>query len=177
MKRFKSHPEICVRLLVSNKANAPVLQIAEEFEVPSIVISRKDIYESDRLLHQLKSADIDFIVLAGFLWLIPGNLVEAYHGRLVNIHPALLPKYGGKGMYGMRVHEAVKASGEKQTGITIHYVNEIYDEGNIIFQETCAVDPEDSPEDIAQKVHRLEHAHYPDVVEKLVLNLNNNSHN
>jgi phosphoribosylglycinamide formyltransferase-1 len=171
MKRFEGHPGIRVRLLVSNKANAPVLQIAEKFQVPSIVISRNDIYESDHLLRQLESAGIDFIVLAGFLWLIPPPLVKAFADRLINIHPALLPKYGGKGMYGMRVHEAVKAAGETQTGITIHYVNEQYDEGSIIFQKTCAVEPEDSPDDIAQKVHRLEHAHYPDVIEKLVLDL------
>jgi phosphoribosylglycinamide formyltransferase-1 len=109
------------------------------------------------------------VVLAGFLWLVPAYLVEAFAGRMVNIHPALLPKYGGKGMYGMNVHEAVHKAGERETGITIHLVNEQYDDGDIVFQAKCAIGPEDTPKTIAQKVQNLEHLHFPEVVHKLLL--------
>jgi phosphoribosylglycinamide formyltransferase 1 len=120
------------------------------------------------LLETLRARGISFIVLAGFMWLVPDYLVKAYVGRMVNIHPALLPQYGGKGMYGMNVHRAVKAAGERQTGITIHYVDEHYDEGSIIFQARCAIAPEDRPEDIAHKVQQLEHRHFAPVVEELL---------
>ncbi|MCK6694535.1 MAG: phosphoribosylglycinamide formyltransferase, partial [Thermoanaerobaculia bacterium] len=116
----------------------------------------------------LRQYHIDFIVLAGFLWLIPAWLVRAYYRRMVNIHPALLPKYGGKGMYGMHVHEAVRAANEPETGITIHYVNEQYDEGDIIFQARCPVAPTDTPADIARKVHELEHLHFSRVIEQIL---------
>lgn len=132
------------------------------------VVDRADFYGSEQVLTVLREHEIDFVVLAGFLWLVPAYLVRAYWRRMVNIHPALLPAYGGKGMYGMHVHEAVKAAGERETGITIHYVNERYDEGDVIFQARCPVSPDDTPADIARKVQALEHEHYPRVLEHLL---------
>ena len=169
---FKENANIHVSLVVSNKATAPVLALAEEHGIEQMVLSRRRFYETEELLESLKERDIRFIVLAGFLWLIPEYLVQAFGRRMVNIHPALLPKYGGKGMYGMHVHRAVKAAGEAVSGITIHYVNERYDEGGIVFQAACPIDPEDTPEDIARKVLQLEHQHFAPVVEELVRNLN-----
>jgi phosphoribosylglycinamide formyltransferase 1 len=165
---FANSTTVNVALIVSNKADAGVLGIAERHKIPALVIQRSGFYQSEQLLDDLRSANIDFIVLAGFLWLIPPYLIQAFPQKMVNIHPALLPKYGGKGMYGMHVHEAVKAAGETETGITIHYVNEHYDEGDIVFAAQTAIGPEDSPADIAKKVQQLEHAHFPRVVEQLV---------
>lgn len=170
IEHFQESPDIKVALVVSNKKDAGVLDIAEAHGIPVQVIGRQMFYETEDLLTVLKQHQVDFIVLAGFLWLIPPYLVRAFQRRMVNIHPALLPKYGGKGMYGMHVHEAVRTAGEKQTGITIHYVNEHYDEGDIVFQASCPVTPEDSPTDIARKVHALEHAHFPKVIESLIRN-------
>jgi phosphoribosylglycinamide formyltransferase 1 len=164
---FKRSPEVHVALVVSNKKDAGVLDIAREHAIPTQVIGRQMFYETEDLLDILKKHKIGFIVLAGFLWQMPPYLVQRYPDRMVNIHPALLPKFGGKGMYGMHVHEAVKTSGEKESGITIHFVNEHYDEGNIVFQATCPVLPTDSPSDIARKVQQLEHAHFPAVIETL----------
>ncbi len=157
-----------VVLVVSNKKDAGVLDIALEHGIPVHIIDRRTFYETEDLLGILKEQKIDLIVLAGFLWLIPSYLVRAYEKKMVNIHPALLPKFGGKGMYGMHVHEAVKKSGARESGITIHFVNEHYDEGDIVFQERCAVLPEDTPTDIARKVLQLEHRYFPVVVEQLV---------
>ena len=168
---FKENANIHVALVVSNKATAPVLDIAGEYGIDKMVAGRRSFYETEELLQALREKDISLIVLAGFLWLIPDYLVRAYEKRMVNIHPALLPKYGGKGMYGMHVHRAVKAAGDKVSGITIHYVNEHYDEGGVIFQASCPVRPEDEPEDIARKVQQLEHKHFAPVVEQIVLNL------
>jgi phosphoribosylglycinamide formyltransferase-1 len=168
MERFQHHPDIRVALVVSNKRDAGVLAIAAEFGVDTLVINRLYFYETEALLGELRARAVDFVVLAGFLWLAPAYLVAAYPRRILNIHPALLPKYGGKGMYGRHVHEAVKAAGETETGMTIHYVNERYDEGNILFQATCPVLPEDTPETIAHNVLALEHRYYPEVVERLV---------
>jgi phosphoribosylglycinamide formyltransferase-1 len=165
---FQGHAAIEVDLVVSNKARAPVLAMAADHGVDTLVISRHDFYETEKLLATLRGRGIGFIVLAGFLWLIPSYLVKAYAGRMVNIHPALLPAYGGKGMYGMHVHRAVKAAGEPESGITIHWVNEHYDEGDIIFQARCELDPDDEPEDIARKVQQLEHRHFAPVVEQLL---------
>ena len=145
-----------------------MLDIAREHGIPVHITDRRTFYETEDLLGILKEQEIDLIVLAGFLWLIPSYLVRAFEKKMVNIHPALLPKFGGKGMYGMHVHEAVKASGATETGITIHFVNEHYDEGDIVFQERCAVLPEDSPADIARKVLQLEHRHFPVVIEQLI---------
>ena len=165
---FKNSPDIKVALVVSNKKDAGVLEIAREHGIPTQVIDRKMFYETEDLLGILKKHEIGFVVLAGFLWLIPSYLVKSFEKKMVNIHPALLPKFGGKGMYGMRVHEAVKETGETETGITIHWVNEHYDEGNIVFQTSCVVSPEDSPADIARKVQQLEHRHFPTVIEQLI---------
>lgn len=164
---YFQHSEVArVSLLVSNNKDAGALGIAESFGVPTHLISRKSFYESEGLLQVLQQHHIDFIALAGFMWLIPPYLVQAFPQRMLNIHPALLPKYGGKGMYGMHVHEAVSAAGETSTGITIHYVNERYDEGNILFQASCEIQPGEAPEAIAQKVHELEHRWYPEVIAK-----------
>ena len=160
---------IHVQLIVSNRADAKVLHIAAEHHIPSLIINRKEFYQSEDILKIFNRYSIDFVVLAGFLWLIPSYLVDAYKKRIVNIHPALLPKYGGKGMYGMNVHRAVKEAGETETGITIHFVNEHYDEGAIIFQAKCPVTSEDTPEQIAQNVQQLEHRFFPRIIENTIL--------
>ena len=165
---FANIDDIEVSLIVCNKEKAGVLDIAERWGIPSMLIDRAFFYESDQMLFELKQQSIDFIVLAGFLWMIPDYLIKAYHHKMINIHPALLPKFGGKGMYGMHVHNAVKTAGEKQTGITIHYVNEKYDDGAVIFQATCPVENEDSPDDIRNKVQLLEHRYFPEITEKVV---------
>lgn len=165
---FAPNPEVEIALLVSNKPDAKALKMATEKGVPSLVLDRKAFRETDQLLAVLAEFEITFIVLAGFLWLIPPYLVKAFPQRIVNIHPALLPKYGGKGMYGMNVHRAVKAADESESGITIHFVNERYDEGNIIFQTTTALKKEDTAEVIAQKVLRLEHQNYSPVVQEIL---------
>ena len=167
--RFRAHPEdeVEVVLLVSNKSTAGALMMAAERGLPTLVIKRADWAEGQELLRALDTLRIDLIVLAGFLWLIPAYLVRAYSNKIVNIHPALLPKYGGKGMYGRHVHEAVKAAGEVESGITIHYVDEHYDEGSIIYQAAVRLDPEDTTEQIAERVLRLEHGNYWRVVRGL----------
>lgn len=169
---FENNPSISVSLILSNKQTAPVLDIGKQFDINTLVINRVDFYNSTELLDVFETEKIDFVVLAGFLWLIPSYLVNAFNNRIINIHPALLPKYGGKGMYGMNVHKAVYAAKEKETGITIHYVNEAYDEGNIIFQANCSLDAEDTPESIAQKIHQLEHANFPRVIEATIDKIN-----
>lgn len=141
--------------------------MAASFGVETLVIRREEFYQSEQLLSSLE--DIDLIVLAGFLWLIPGYLVQAFPRRIVNIHPALLPQYGGKGMYGMNVHRAVSAAKEEESGMTIHYVNEHYDEGQVIFQARCPIVPGEAAEQIAQKVLALEHEHFAPVIEQLLL--------
>lgn len=168
MEHFSGSEQVRVGLVVSNKAEAGVLDIAREHGVPTHLISRKSFYETEDILRVLQEKSVDFVVLAGFLWLVPGYLVRAFSGKIVNIHPALLPKYGGKGMYGHHVHEAVKAAGETETGITIHFVNEQYDDGDIVFQAKCPVSPHDSPADIARNVLRLEHEHFPQVIQNLL---------
>ena len=168
IEHFKHKQNIFVNLIVSNKPDAPVLAMAREYGIPTLVLNRKEFYETEDILKIFNKFSIGFVVLAGFLWLLPTYLVRAFENRMVNIHPALLPKYGGKGMYGMRVHEAVKKAGDTETGITIHYVNEQYDDGDIVFQAKCPVSREDSPEDIAQNIYRLEHRHFPEVIEKLL---------
>lgn len=165
---FSHIEDIEVALIVCNKNGAGVLDIAERNAVSSMVIDRDYFYQSNQLLFELNQHSIDFIVLAGFLWLVPTYLTGSYRKKIINIHPALLPKYGGKGMYGMNVHKAVKAANEKETGITIHFVNEKYDEGTIIFQSSCPVEAGDSPEDIQKKVQVLEHTHFPKIIEQVV---------
>ena len=168
MEHFDGHPFINVALVVSNKQDAGVLTIAQKHNVPTLIIQRTAFYNTEDLLTNLEEYSIDFIVLAGFLWLIPAYLTRRFDHKMVNIHPALLPKYGGKGMYGMHVHEAVYAAKETQSGITIHYVNEHYDEGNIIFSAATPLAPTDTPKDIARKVLALEHQHFPTVIEQLL---------
>jgi len=165
---FEDVDDISVRLVVSNRVKAPVLDLARSHGIDTLLLDRDEFYHSTRTLGQLRKAGIDYIVLAGFLWLIPDYLVEAFAGKMINIHPALLPKYGGKGMYGMRVHREVAEAGEKQTGITIHHVNEAYDEGKVVFQAVCEIAPEDTPEEIARKVQHLEHRYFAPVVEKII---------
>ena len=167
MEHFQTSKKGEVALVASNKAEAFVLERAKKFGVPTFTFSRKEM-EEGILLEKLQEEKIDWVILAGFLLKIPENLTRAFPNKMVNIHPALLPKYGGKGMYGMHVHQAVKAAGEKETGITIHLVNEHYDEGKIIFQAATPVMPEDTPEEIAHKVHTLEHRYFPEVIESLL---------
>ncbi len=165
---FKGHETIGVALVVSNRAEAGVLSIAAEAGIPSVIIEKENFFRGDGYVSLLKEHHIDFIVLAGFLWKIPQRLIAAYPLSIVNIHPALLPAYGGRGMYGMNVHSAVVAAAEKQSGITIHFVDEHYDNGDIIFQERCEVEAGDTPEMLAQKIHALEYAHYPRIIEQVI---------
>jgi len=169
IEHFKDSSVGRVALVVSNKRNAGVLAIAEAYGIPTHIIERQGFYETKEILKVLKAHQIEFVVLAGFLWLVPAYLVKAFPRRILNIHPALLPKFGGKGMYGHHVHEAVKAAGETETGMTIHFVNEHYDDGDIVFQARCPVAKEDSPEDIARNVLTLEHRFFPEIIEKVIL--------
>ncbi|MDG5800429.1 phosphoribosylglycinamide formyltransferase [Marinilabiliaceae bacterium ANBcel2] len=154
--------------LLSNKKDAYALTRAKNLGVKSKVFSREEFYNSKTVIDFLKEVDPDIIVLAGFLWLIPSSMVSHFRDRIINIHPALLPHYGGKGMYGDNVHKAVIENGEDKSGITIHYVNEKYDDGNIIFQASCKVDTNDDPASLASKVHELEYEYYPRVIEKIL---------
>ncbi|MEO5976721.1 MAG: phosphoribosylglycinamide formyltransferase [Chryseolinea sp.] len=166
---FKNHASIEVALVLSNSPDAFVLTRASDSKVPSKVFNKQTYRESEQVLDWLKEYQVTHVVLAGFLWLVPTYLLQAYPHRIINIHPALLPKYGGKGMYGIRVHELVKSSGDIETGITIHLVDENYDEGKVLFQAQCLVAPEDTPETIANKVHDLEYRFYPKIIEKMIL--------
>lgn len=168
MEHLEGHVSMQVALVVCNKPDAGVLSIARTHGIPTLLIEKERFFRGDAYLAELEKYHIRFIVLAGFLWKVPDALVQAYPDRIINIHPALLPKYGGKGMYGMRVHEAVIAAGEKESGITIHYVNEHFDEGAPIFQARCPIEPGDTPEQLAQKIHALEHRYFPEIVEKTV---------
>jgi phosphoribosylglycinamide formyltransferase-1 len=168
IKYFENSDKITVSKVYSNKKQAGIFERCKRLNVPCVWFSRESFYNSSRVLHDVQLHS-DFIVLAGFLWRIPENLIAEFPNKIVNIHPALLPKYGGKGMYGMNVHKAVKENNEVETGITIHYVNEHYDEGAIIFQAKTSIDTSDSPEDIANKIHELEYEHFPKVIEKVIL--------
>ncbi len=165
---FEGHPRIAVSCVLADKKDAYVLERCNSMGIPAFYFNRPSFKAGGLVLQLLKSINPDLIVLAGFLRLIPKELVQAFPGRIINIHPALLPKYGGKGMYGHYVHEAVKAHGEKESGITIHYVNERYDEGAVIEQQRTSLDPEDSAEEIGRKVRLLEHRHFPRVIEELL---------
>jgi phosphoribosylglycinamide formyltransferase 1 len=166
---FKSHSSIEVVLLLSNNPDAMALERATRFNIPAKVFTKSQFRESDEVVDWLKDFHVTHIVLAGFLWLVPKNLIHAFPGRIINIHPALLPKFGGKGMYGLKVHEAVKLSGEKETGISIHSIDEKYDEGVMLFQTSCEVSADDTPVEIAAKVNQLEYKHYPRVIEEWIL--------
>jgi phosphoribosylglycinamide formyltransferase-1 len=165
---FKTSKKINISLIVSNNAAARVIERAKLAGIPYLIIDKNNFYKTDDVVNAVKQK-ADFIVLAGFMWMVPVNLIKAFEGKMVNIHPALLPKYGGKGMYGKHVHEAVIANKEKKSGITIHFVNQHYDEGKIIFQKECEVKDTDTPETLANSIHSLEHSYYPAVVEKLLL--------
>ncbi len=166
---FANNPKIEISLIISNKKDAFVLERAKKIGIPSYTFTKSEIEDSTLVLDTLKEYKIDFIVLAGFLLKVPQPVLDAYPNKIVNIHPALLPKYGGKGMYGDFVHQAVVAAKETESGITIHYINERYDEGDIIFQASCEVLPDDLPEDVAKKVHKLEYEHFPRIIESVIL--------
>lgn len=159
---------VCV---LCNNPDAFVLERAKRLGLESMTFTRTEFNDGKKIMEYLAKHDIDMIILAGFLWLVPQYLIDAYPSRIVNIHPALLPKFGGKGMYGMHVHEAVKQSGETETGITIHLIDGNYDKGSTVFQAKVAIDPSDTPDDIANKVHALEYKYYPEVIEKIAMGI------
>jgi folate-dependent phosphoribosylglycinamide formyltransferase PurN len=169
MEYFHGHKHIAVALLVCNKPGAGVITHAEKWGIPVLMIEKERFFRGDAYLTVLQQHRIGWIALAGFLWKVPEQLVAAYAGKMVNIHPALLPNYGGKGMYGEHVHTAVIAAGEKESGISIHLVNEHFDEGELLFQANCSVDTTDTPGSLAKKIHELEHLHYAPVIEKTIL--------
>lgn len=168
IKYFQNTKTARVTYVLSNNKNAKVLERAQRLHIDNASFSKSDFFESDKVLDLLVENG-DYIVLAGFLWKVPRKIIQKFPNRIINIHPALLPKYGGKGMYGSHVHQAVVDNKEEISGISIHFVNEYYDEGAIIFQSETAVMPSDSPEDVAQKIHKLEYEHFPKVIEKIVL--------
>lgn len=171
IKYFSGNKDIKVKIVMANKADAFVLERAHRLGIPTLYINREQWADATHILTLLHEQQIDFIVLAGFLAHIPDALLHAYPNRIVNIHPSLLPKFGGKGMYGNKVHEAVVTAGETESGITIHYLNEHYDEGQIIAQYRCPVVPNDTPQDVATRVHALEYEYYPKVIEQLLMTL------
>jgi phosphoribosylglycinamide formyltransferase 1 len=164
---FAGHSLVKVQLVVSNKAEAGVVGVAHRANLPVLIIEKENFFRGDHYIPALKAHRIDFIVLAGFLWKVPAALIDAYRGRILNIHPALLPGYGGKGMYGAVVHQAVIDAGEKESGITIHYVDEHYDHGDVVFQERCTISENETADTLAEKIHQLEHTHYPRIIEKI----------
>ena len=165
---FKNSQLASVNLIVCNKPGAGVISIAEKEHIPVLQIDKERFFKGDAYVPELKKANTDLIVLAGFLWKIPQVLINAFPRGIVNIHPALLPKFGGKGMYGPYVHEAILTAGEVESGITIHYVDEHYDNGDIIFQTACPVLEKDTPETLARRIHSLEHLHYPIVIDEIL---------
>ena len=171
MEHFKRNKEMEVALVLCNKPDAYVLQRADNFEVPTHVLTKEELLHTNSIDNLLKNLEIDILVLAGFMWLLPERFIQNYPKRIVNIHPALLPKHGGAGMFGRKVHESVLKSKDNETGITIHYVNENFDEGEIIYQSKCTVEKNDDLEKLAYKVHQLEHIHYPKIIEDLLKKL------
>lgn len=166
---FNRTKSASVSALFCNNSKALVVERAKKLNIPVCLFNRQQFYDSGYVIDQLRNFNTDFIILAGFLWLIPAHLIKHYPDRIINIHPALLPQYGGKGMYGMAVHEAVIASGERESGISIHFVDEKYDHGKIIFQARCPVSAGDTPQMLANKIHALEYEFYPKVIEKVLL--------
>ena len=171
IKYFSTSNTARVTLVLSNRREAFVLKRAAALKVKTFFFDRNDFYNTGKVLERLKEAETSFIVLAGFLWLVPDDILSEYGNRIVNIHPALLPSYGGQGMFGDRVHRAVIENGEKESGISIHYVNSRYDSGDIIFQARCAIAADDTPASLAEKVHALEYSNYPVVVKELIQKL------
>lgn len=168
IKFFEGREDVKVNLLLSNKPDAFALQRAQKAGVDTFVFNKEKFTDGTEILSVLKSKNIDWIVLAGFLWLVPDYLIKNFRNRIINIHPALLPSYGGKGMYGMNVHKAVIDACEKESGISIHFINEKYDEGEIIFQFKCPIEEGETPESLAEKIHKLEHEHFPAVIDELI---------
>ena len=166
---FEGNLHIRISLILSNKSDAYVIQRAKDLNIPYYIFTAAELKNTNIVQDKLTAYDIGFIVLAGFMIKVPDSLISLFPDRIINIHPALLPKYGGKGKYGEHVHEAVIAAKEKESGITIHFVNEKYDEGKIIFQARCEVDAKDTPESLALKIHELEHFHYPRIIEKVII--------
>ena len=165
---FKNDENVTISHILTNNPEAFVVNRAKKNGIPYKIFSKQELTKDDVILDFLIEKKTDLIVLAGFLWLMPAKIINAFPNKIINIHPALLPKYGGKGMYGSRVHEAVVQNNDTESGITIHYVNEKYDDGNIIFQAMCEVLPEDTPDDVANKIHKLEHEHFPRVISELL---------
>ena len=165
---FKDSDKIKVALVVSNKKDANVLKKADSADIPTLVINREDFYSTDNTIEYLKQIGIEWVILAGFLWMVPDNLIKQYPNHIINIHPSLLPKFGGKGMYGMNVHKAVIEAKEQESGITIHHVNEKYDDGEIIAQYKCVINKGDTPETLSEKIRALEHQYYPKVIEGII---------
>jgi len=172
VRYFQDRPEVAISVVLTNKKDAKVLERCDYLKISGLYFNRTSFYDSNCILELLKVFDPDLIVLAGFLWKIPEKIIRAFPDRIINIHPALLPKYGGKGMYGNKIHQAVKKNGDTETGITIHYVNENYDEGAIIHQARTLISEKDDVENIAQKIHELEYAHFPKVIENLLIAAN-----
>jgi phosphoribosylglycinamide formyltransferase-1 len=170
---FRHHSLIKIALIVCNKPGAGVLTIAQKENIPTLLIEKEKFFRGNAYVDEIKQHNVDFIVLAGFLWKVPVALIKAFQQGIINIHPALLPNYGGKGMYGRFVHEAVIEAKEKESGISIHYVDELYDHGQLIFQARCTIEANDTADSLAQKIHALEHEHYPIIVEKVIRELQN----
>ncbi|MEO5911368.1 MAG: phosphoribosylglycinamide formyltransferase [Pelobium sp.] len=168
MEHFKKSNDSEVALVLTNNPYAYVLQRADNFEVPSHIFDKEEFYQTDKVLTLLKNLNIDIVILAGFLWLVPQNLLKAFPNKIINIHPSLLPKYGGKGMYGEKVHKAVLEAKETESGITIHFVNSEFDEGEIIHQSKFKIDNDDDLEMLKFKIQQLEHSHFPKVIEGLL---------
>jgi phosphoribosylglycinamide formyltransferase-1 len=168
MEHFKRNADAEVVLILTNNPQAYVLQRADNFEIPSHIFTRHEFYDTDDVISLLKNLQVDIIVLAGFLWLVPKNLLNAFPNKIINLHPALLPKFGGKGMYGDNVHKAILAAGEEESGITIHFVNAEFDEGEIIHQSKFKIEPGDTLEIVKFKGQQLEHQHFPKVIENLL---------
>lgn len=168
IRHFKANGKAITEVVLCNNPKAIVIERAKNLHTPAMVFSKKDLYETPKIENLLARLNIDLVVLAGFLWLLPESFIQKFRGRIVNIHPALLPQHGGKGFYGSRVHEAVISNGDKKSGITIHQVNEKFDEGEILFQAECDVEENETPESLAAKIHRLEYEHYPRVIEELL---------
>lgn len=169
IRYFQKSDAVNVSIILTNNTNAGVIDRAQSLNVEVFVFNRDIFYNSNKVLDLITRNNIDLIVLAGFLWLVPEDILDRFENRIINIHPALLPKYGGKGMYGMGVHEAVIAASEKQSGITIHKVNKHYDKGQIIFQTEVDIDENETPDSLASKIHELEHQHFPKVIEKYLI--------
>jgi len=169
IRYFQNEPQIKVSCICTNRPDAFVINRAKRYDVPVLIFSRTEFYQTENILNYLLENKIDWIILAGFLWLVPSYLIDHFPNRIINIHPALLPKFGGKGMYGHHVHQAVIDQKEPVSGITIHFVNHDYDRGSIIFQATCPVEPGDTPDSLAARVHELEYEFFPKIIEREIL--------